>query len=308
MEQLSIYWLVFGLTVIIALFLDLFVFHRKPHKISLREALLLSAFWIAVGVAFSLYVYYVKGSQATLEYFTGYLLEKALSLDNIFVFILIFSYFKIPEEYRHKVLFWGVLGAIIMRAIFIFLGIGLINMFHWITYVFGLILIISAVKLLTTEEKEFHPEQTLIYKLAKRLIPLKPNAHDGRFFVKTDGKMYATTMFLTLLFVEASDVMFAIDSVPAILAISRDPFVVYTSNIFAILGLRSLYFAAAGILPLFHYLHYGLAFILGFIGFKMLISGFYKIPVFVSLVLILSAIVLSVLASLVSKREKNEPL
>ncbi|MFN7065776.1 MAG: TerC family protein [Aquificaceae bacterium] len=295
-------WFVFGAVVLTVLFLDLFVFHKHPHKISLKEALLLSAFWIALGFAFAGFVYYTKGYDRTVEYITGYLLEKALSIDNIFVFILIFSYFKIPEEFRHKVLFWGVLGAIVFRAIFIFAGLELIKHFHWMIYVFGIILIISAIKLLTTEEKEFHPEQTLVYRIAKRIIPLRPHNGDGRFFLKEGGKAYATPMFLALLFVETSDIMFAIDSVPAIIAISKDPFVVYTSNIFAILGLRSLYFAAAGILPLFHYLHYGLSFVLGFIGVKMFISDFYKIPVEVSLLLIGSAIFLSVVASLVTKK------
>ncbi|MCS6998904.1 MAG: TerC family protein [Aquificaceae bacterium] len=298
-------WLIFGAVVIIALFLDLFVFHRNPHKISLKEALMLSAFWIAVGVAFGAYVYYTKGYERGVEYMTGYLLEKALSLDNIFVFILIFSYFKVPEEYRHKVLFWGVFGAILFRAIFIFAGLELLKHFHWMIYIFGLILIVSAIKLLTTEEKEFHPEHTLVYRVAKRLIPMRPHYADGKFFLKEGGKLFATPMFLALLFVESSDIMFAIDSVPAILAVSKDPFVVYTSNIFAILGLRSLYFAAAGILPLFHYLHYGLSFILGFIGVKMLLSDFYKIPVEVSLLLIGSAIFVSVAASLIVKRESQ---
>ncbi len=281
------------------------MFHRNPHKISLKEALLLSAFWIALGLAFGVFVYFDRGYDRAVEYFTGYLLEKALSLDNIFVFILIFSYFKVPEEYRHKVLFWGVLGAIVFRAIFIFAGLELIKHFHWVVYIFGVILIVSAIKLLTTEEKEFHPEQTLVYRIAKRLIPLRPHNGDGRFFIKEGGRLYATPMFLALVFVESSDIMFAIDSVPAILAISKDPFVVYTSNIFAILGLRSLYFAAAGVLPLFHYLHYGLSFILGFIGVKMLLSEFYKIPVEVSLLLIGSAIFLSVVASLVVKKKES---
>lgn len=298
-------WLIFGAVVFTALFLDLFVFHRNPHKISLKEALLLSAFWIALGLAFGVFVYFDRGYDRAVEYFTGYLLEKALSLDNIFVFILIFSYFKVPEEYRHKVLFWGVLGAIVFRAIFIFAGLELIKHFHWVVYIFGVILIVSAIKLLTTEEKEFHPEQTLVYRIAKRLIPLRPHNGDGRFFIKEGGRLYATPMFLALVFVESSDIMFAIDSVPAILAISKDPFVVYTSNIFAILGLRSLYFAAAGVLPLFHYLHYGLSFILGFIGVKMLLSEFYKIPVEVSLLLIGSAIFLSVVASLVVKKKES---
>jgi len=299
---MEIQWLVFSFSVIIALFLDLFVFHRKPHRVSVKESLLLSAFWILVGLGFGVYVWHMKGEQAFVEYITGYLLEKALSLDNIFVFILIFSYFKIPEEYRHKVLFWGVFGAIVMRAIFIFAGISLVERFDWITYIFGIILIISAVKLLSTEDKDFNPEDTLVYKIAKRLLPMRPDLQSGKFFVKEGRKIYATPMFLTLIFVESSDVMFAIDSVPAILSISKDPFVVYTSNIFAILGLRSLYFAASAVLGLFHYLHYGLSFILGFIGVKMLISDFYHIPVFVSLLLIVSAIFLSMLASLVKKK------
>lgn len=299
--MIDLSWVVFGVLVLVALFLDLFVFHRHPHKISVKESLLLSAFWLMVGLGFSLYVYYTRGHQAFVEYITGYTLEKALSLDNIFVFILIFSYFKVPEEYRHKVLFWGVFGAILFRAIFIFAGIELVKMFHWIIYIFGVILIVSAVKLLTTEDKEFHPEETVPYRIAKRLIPIVPHYADGRFFIKDGGKYKATPLFLALLLVESSDIMFAIDSVPAILAISTDPFVVYTSNIFAILGLRSLFFAANAILPLFHYLHYGLSFILGFIGVKMLISEFYKIPVVVSLLLILSAVLVSVLASLLKK-------
>jgi len=300
-------WVIFGSVVLFALFLDLFVFHRNPHKISVKESLILSAFWVGVGIAFSGYVYYTKGTQAFLEYITGYSLEKALSLDNIFVFILIFSYFKVPEEFKHKVLFWGVFGAIVFRAIFIFAGIELIKLFHWVIYIFGIILIVSAIKLLTTEKKEFHPEETIVYKIAKRLIPLKPNYEDGKFFVKEGKKLYATPLFLSLLFVESSDIMFAIDSVPAILAISRDPFIVYTSNIFAILGLRSLYFAASAILPLFHFLHYGLSFILAFIGVKMLISEFYKIPVLVSLLLIFSAIFISVVASLLVKKKPSQP-
>ena len=300
-------WIIFGFVVLFALFLDLFVFHKNPHKISIKESLLLSSFWIGVGLAFSVYVYYYKGPQSFLEYITGYSLEKALSLDNIFVFILIFSYFKVPEEYRHKVLFWGVLGAIVFRAIFIFAGIELIKHFHWVIYVFGIILIVSAVKLLITEEKEFHPEDTIVYRFAKKIIPLSPKYSNGNFFIKENRKLYATPLFLALLFVESSDIMFAIDSVPAILAISNDPFIVYTSNIFAILGLRSLYFAASAILPLFHFLHYGLSFILGFIGIKMLISDFYKIPVFVSLVLIFSAVFLSVVASLLVKKKPSQP-
>lgn len=308
MSELGLSWIIFGFVIFVALLLDLFLFHKKPHKVSLRESLLLSAFWIILGLAFSSYVYSTKGTRATLEYLTGYLLEKALSLDNIFVFILIFSYFKVPREYERKVLFWGVLGAIVMRGMFIFLGIELIKLFHWITYVFGLILVVSAVKLLTTEEKKFHPEDSLIFKLLKKAIPLKSDYVNGSFVVREKGRTYATPLLLALVFVETSDLMFAIDSVPAILAVSKDPFVVYTSNIFAILGLRSLYFAAASILPLFHYLHYGLSFVLGFIGIKMLIADLYKIPVEISLVLIISAVFLSILASVLSRNRGSESL
>lgn len=299
---MEINWLVFGAVVFIALFLDLFVFHRTPHKISIKESLLFSLFWFTLGVAFGGYVYYTKGLDRTVEYFTAYLLEKSLSLDNIFVFILIFSYFKIPEEYRHKVLFWGVLGAIVTRFIFIFTGLWLVEKINWIVYAFGLILIASAVKILTMEDKEFHPENTLAYRIASNLFPMKPSVESGSFFIREGRKVYATPLFLALMFVESSDIMFAIDSVPAVIAVSRDPFVVYTSNIFAILGLRALYFAASTILPLFHYIHYGLAFVLAFIGFKMLVSNFYHIPPYVSLLLIISVLAISMIASIVSKK------
>ncbi len=296
-------WIVFGSFVLASLFLDLFVFHRKPHRISVKESLLLSLFWIIVGLGFGLYVLYAKGRSPVMEYLTGYILEKSLSLDNIFIFILIFSYFRIPEEYKHKVLFWGVFGATVFRGIFIFLGIELVKRLEWVMYIFGIILIISAVKLLTTEEREFHPEETLLYRIATKVLPMRPQVDKGRFFIREGKMIYATPIFLALLFVEFSDIMFAVDSVPAILAISKDPFVVYTSNIFAILGLRSLYFAANAILPMFHYLHYGLSFILGFIGFKILISDFYHIPVLVSLLLVLSAAFLSIVASVMSKKK-----
>ncbi|MFN3813607.1 MAG: TerC family protein [Aquificaceae bacterium] len=300
--MLNTEWIVFGSFILTSLLLDLFVFQGKPHRISVKESLLLSIFWIIVGLSFGFYVFYARGSGSAIEYITGYMLEKSLSLDNIFVFILILSYFRVPEEYKHKVLFWGVFGAIVFRGIFIFLGIELVKRLEWVMYIFGVILIISAVKLLVTEEREFHPESTLLYKIAKKVLPMRPQMDKGRFFIREGRMVYATPIFLALLSVESSDIIFAIDSVPAIFAISKDPFVVYTSNIFAILGLRSLYFAANAILPMFHYLHYGLSFVLGFIGFKILISDFYHIPIFVSLLLVLSAVFLSIVASAISKR------
>lgn len=302
---MEIGWIVFAIAVFVSLFLDLFVFHRNPHKVSLKEALLLSFFWIGLGLGFGVYVFLSKGNTAGIEYLTGYLLEKSLSIDNIFVFVLIFSYFQVPEELKHKVLFYGVLGAIVFRGIFIFAGLELVQKFHWITYIFGIILIISAVKLLTTEEKKFEPEKSIVMKITKKFFKVS-NDYDGdKFFTKIDQKTYITPLFLALIFVELSDIMFAIDSVPAILAISKDQFVVYTSNIFAILGLRSLYFATSGVLSLFRYLHYGLSFILGFIGLKMLMAGFYKIPVLVSLSVIVSAVIVSILASLVVGKDRK---
>ncbi len=295
----NLMWILFGLFIVVAIWLDLGVFHRKPHEVKYKEALILSIFWISLAIVFNIIVYFWRGTQSALEFLTAYLVEKSLSLDNVFVFLMIFKYFGVKSTYQHKVLFWGLLGAIIMRAIFIFSGITLLKIFHPIIYLFGIILIISGVKIATQEKKEIHPEKNTLIKLFRRFFKITPDYVDGKFFVRQGKSLFATPLFVTLLFVESTDVMFAVDSVPAVLAISQDPFIVYTSNIFAILGLRSLYFLIAGVISLFRYFKYGLAIILIFVGIKMMISDIYKIPTLISLTIVFSIITISILASVI---------
>jgi len=291
-------WVGFILFVLAMLALDLFVFHRKTHEIKVKEALLWSAFWIGLSLVFNLGVYIWGGRQQALEFLTGYLLEKSLSVDNIFVFLMIFSYFKIPHKYQHEVLFWGILGALIMRGGFIAGGIALIKQFHWIIYVFGGFLIFTGIKMVLDKDKEIHPEKSLVLRLFNRVMPVTKGIEDGRFFIKTSGRWFATPLFVVLLVVETTDVMFAFDSIPAILAITQKPFIVYTSNVFAILGLRALYFALAGIMQYFHYLHYGLSVILVFVGLKMLLADIYKISVGASLLVLAFILTVSIIASM----------
>jgi tellurite resistance protein TerC len=280
------------------LVLDLVVFHRKAHKIGFREAMAWTAFWIALAAAFAVGVHFWYGKIKALEFVTGYVIEESLSVDNLFVFLLIFNYFKVPERFQHKVLFWGIIGALVMRGIFILVGVSLINRFEWIVYIFGAILIWSGITFLRGGEKEVHPENNPVLKQVRRWIPVTKDYVDGKFFVRDPG-LYATPLFLVLLMIETTDVVFAADSIPAVLAISRDPFIVYTSNVFAILGLRSLYFALSGMMTAFHYLQYGLAIILLFIGAKMVLSNFYHIPIGIALGTVGGILVLSVVASLV---------
>jgi tellurite resistance protein TerC len=298
-------WGGFNLFVVAMLVLDLGVFNRKAHEIHVKEALLFSAFWIALALLFNLGVYFFAGSQKALEFLTGYVVEKSLSVDNIFVFILIFSFFKVPAIYQHKVLFWGILGAIILRAVFIFTGVALIEKFHWIIYIFGAFLIYTGFKIAFEEEKEVKPENNPLVKLFRRFVPTVDQYENGKFMIKKDGKIFTTPLFLTLLVVETTDVVFAVDSIPAILAISRDPFIVYTSNIFAILGLRALYFALAGIMKFFHYLNYGLAVILIFVGIKMITADFFHIPIGVALGFIAVVLALSIAASIKWPKKEN---
>src|SRR3989442_13285556 len=260
------------------LVLDLGVFHRRTHVVKFREALLWSAMWIALAALFAVIVYFWHGRVPALEFVTGYVIELSLSVDNLFVFLLIFRYFQVPTVHQHKVLFWGILGALIMRAVFILAGVGLIRQFHWIIYVFGALLVYSGIKLFRKENAEIHPEKNPLLRLFRRWIPVTKDYEGNKFFVRQPG-LYATPLFIVLLVVETTDVLFAVDSIPAILAITLNAFIVYTSNVFAILGLRSLYFALAGMMELFHYLHYGLALILMFVGVKMLISSRYTIPI-----------------------------
>lgn len=302
-------WGVFNVFVIAMLVLDLRVFHRHAHEVKIREALLWSAFWIVLSLIFNVGIYMFEGSVVALEFFTGYIIEKSLSVDNLFVFLMIFSYFKVPAKYQHKVLFWGIVGALVMRGALIFVGVTLINQFHWVLYIFGAFLVFTGVKMaLQDETVEVHPERNLIVRIFKRILPVTPGYHEGKFFIKVDGKLYATLLFIVILVVETTDLVFALDSIPAIFAITRDPFIVYTSNVFAILGLRALYFALAGLLDLFHYLKFGLSIVLAFIGVKMLIEGFYEMPIAIALGVVAGVLTISILASILRpKKEKITP-
>jgi len=279
------------------LVLDLGVFHRRTHVVKFREALLWSAMWIALAAIFAVIVYFWHGRGSALEFVTGYVIELSLSVDNLFVFLLIFRYFQVPTVHQHKVLFWGILGALIMRAVFILAGVGLIRQFHWIIYIFGALLVYSGIKLFRQENAEIHPEKNPLLRLFRRWIPVTKDYEGAKFFVRRPG-LYATPLFIVLLVVETTDVLFAVDSIPAILAITLDAFIVYTSNVFAILGLRSMYFALAGMMELFHYLHYGLSLVLIFVGGKMLVSHYYQIPTELALGIVAGILIISVVASI----------
>jgi tellurite resistance protein TerC len=291
-------WIGFTAFVVAMLLLDALVFHRKAHEVRMKEALGWTIFWISLAVLFNLGIYLRNGRQPALEFLTGYLIEEALSVDNLFVFLVIFSYFAVPPNLQHRVLFWGILGAQVMRAIFIVLGAALIQRFHFIIYVFGGFLVFTGVKLLLQKGEEVHPERNPLFKLFRRMIPCVPDYRGTKFLVREDGKLKATPLMLVLVAVEASDIVFAVDSIPAIFAITTDPFIVYTSNIFAILGLRALFFVLAGIMGKFHYLKVGLALVLVFVGAKMLIMDLYKIPIGVSLGVVAGLLAGSVLISL----------
>ena len=284
------------------LVLDLGVFHRRTHVVRFREALLWSAMWIALAAVFAVLVYFWRGRGPSLEFVTGYVIELSLSVDNLFVFLLIFRYFQVPTVHQHKVLFWGILGALIMRAIFILAGVGLIRQFHWIIYIFGALLVYSGIKLFRQENAEIHPEKNPLLRLFRRWIPVTKDYEGAKFFVRRPG-LYATPLFIVLLVVETTDVLFAVDSIPAILAITLDAFIVYTSNVFAILGLRSMYFALAGMMELFHYLHYGLSLVLIFVGGKMLVSHYYNISTELALGIVAGILIISVVASMVYPRK-----
>lgn len=306
MEINGFVWAGFLLFVLLMLALDLGVFHRKSHEVKIREALIWSAVWISLALLFNVGVYFLMGKEKAIEFLTGYVIEKSLSVDNLFVFIMVFSYFNVDTKYQHKVLFWGILGALVMRAIFIFAGVALIQQFHWIIYIFGAFLIFTGIKMLVQKDEKMEPEKNPLVRLFKRFFPVTDTMHDDRFFVKMNAKTVATPLFIVLLIIEFTDLIFAVDSIPAILAISTDTFIIFTSNVFAILGLRALYFALAGIAKLFYYLKYGLSAILVFVGVKMVIAGFFKIPVMYSLLVIVSILTLSILASVIfPKTEKN---
>ncbi len=296
----------FNAFVLILLALDLFVFHRKTHVVKIKEALLWSAFWILLSLAFNVLIYYWKGSGPALEFLTAYLIEKSLSVDNLFVFILIFNFFKVPSKFQHKILFWGVLGALFFRAVFILVGVTLLAKFHFIVYILGAFLVFTGIKMATSAgDDDIDPEANPVVKFVSRYMPVTSRHYEGNFFVKLDKTLFATPLFLVLIMVETTDIVFAADSIPAILAISKDPFIVYTSNVFALLGLRALYFALSGIMQLFHYLHYGLSLILVFIGVKLLISGYYEINMLVALGVVAFILTTSVLLSLVFPKKEG---
>lgn len=309
-----LFWIGFFVFVLIMLALDLFVFHKKNEVIKVKSALLWSMFWIGLALSFNTVIYFTLGLEKATQFFTGYLIEESLSIDNLFVFIMIFGFFKIEPKYQHNVLFWGILGAIFFRAVFIFAGVALISKFAWIMYIFGGFLVYTGLKMLLEKKdsSEFNPNENIVIKTFRRFFPVIDDMSRPAFFVKIDGKTLATTFFVALLFIEASDVIFAVDSIPAVLSVSTDVFIVYTSNIFAILGLRSLYFALSGIVPLFHYLKYALSGILTFIGIKMCINEFsgdfgysFQISNFASLGVIVTFLTVSIIASIALKKDKN---
>lgn len=306
-EQLWL-WIGFNLFVLAMLALDLGVFHRKAHVVSFRESVIWTVAWITLALLFNLGVWHFAGSTKAVQFFTGYVIEKSLSVDNVFVFALLFSYFKVPPLFQHKVLFWGILGALVMRAGMIVAGAALIAKFAWIIYVFGGFLILTGIKMIVKREEEIHPERNPVVRWFKRLMPVTPDYVGDRFFVRENGVRMATPLFVVLLLVELSDVIFAVDSIPAIFAVTTDPFIVYTSNVFAILGLRSLYFALAGVMDKFHYLKIGLGVVLTFVGVKMMLAHTaWKIDTLVSLGVIVAILAVSVIASLLRPRRVVAP-
>ena len=300
------FWVIFNAFVLLMLALDLGVFHKKLHVVSVKEALIWSGIWISLALCFNGFIYYMFGETKALEFLTGYVIEKALSVDNIFVFVLIFSYFHIPAIYQHKVLFWGIIGALIMRVIFIFAGVALLEKFHWTIYIFGGILIFTGIKMLFDTDKKIEPDKNPVIKFFKKIMPTTNELHGDKFFIKQNQKSYATPLLIVLILIEITDLIFAVDSIPAILAVTQDQFIVYTSNVFAILGLRSLYFALANIIDRFKYLAVGLAIILVFVGIKMVVIDFYKIPIHFSLLIIFLILIFSVIFSLIKTKKTNE--
>jgi tellurite resistance protein TerC len=298
------FWIGFHVLIFLILSLDLGILNRRAHKIPLKEAVLWVAVWVTVALLFNLFVFFEFGKTKALEFFTGYLIEYSLSVDNIFVFILIFSYFAVKDEYQHKILFWGIIGALVLRGIFIFTGVALISKFHWIVIIFGGFLVFTGIKMLTQKEISVDPEKNPVVNFFRKFLPVSDELHGSRLFIRQHRRIYATPLFLVLLVIESSDLIFAVDSIPAVLAISHDRFIVYTSNIFAILGLRSLYFAVAGIMGYFRYLKIGLAFVLTFVGLKMLASflGF-EIPILLSLAVIITILLTSIVASSIIKKK-----
>jgi tellurite resistance protein TerC len=308
-----IFWLIFNLFVLAMLALDLGLFHRERHVVQFREAIGWTAVWIALAACFAVLVYLFghtmvgharPNSVLSLEFVTGYLIELSLSVDNLFVFLLIFRYFRVPASLQHQVLFWGVIGALGMRVIFIFAGIALLNRFHWFIYIFGAVLVYSGIKLLRQEENDIHPEANPLLRVFRKLFRVTKDYEGDKFFVRRGLARYATPLAVVLVMLETTDLLFATDSIPAVLAVTREPFIAFTSNVFAILGLRSLYFALAGMIEKFHFLHYGLSIILIFIGLKMLASGYIEIPIAVALGVVAGVLAVSIVLSMLVPDKK----
>lgn len=295
-------WIVFNIFVLGMLALDLGVFHRKAHAVSIKEASLWSVIWVTLAMVFNLGMYFYWGQEKALEFLTGYVIEKSLSVDNLFVFLMVFQYFNTPSEYQHRVLFWGILGALILRAIFIATGSALLSNFHWMIYVFGGFLVFTGIKMFFQGDEKIEPDKNPVVRLFSRFVPVAKEYYGQSFFIRRDGKTYATLLMIVLIVVETTDVIFAVDSIPAIFAITTDPFIVYTSNVFAILGLRALYFMLAGVMSMFIYLKVALSFVLCFVGVKMILVDVYKIPIGISLGVIGGALLLSVIASMMAQR------
>ncbi len=319
MSRLTL-WIAFNALVLALLALDLFVFHRKAHEVRTREAAAWTAFWIALALIFNAGIYWFMGPEKGLEFLTGYLIEKALSVDNIFVFVMVFAYFNVPAKYQHRVLFWGILGALLMRGAMIGAGAYLIHQFHWVIYIFGAFLVITGIRMAVHREQDIEPEANPVFRLVRRMLPITSTYHGQKFLVREtveerapDGsglvrttKLMATPLFVVLVFIETTDLIFALDSIPAIFAITTDPFIVYTSNVFAILGLRALYFLLASVIQKFQYLQLGLSVVLVFVGAKMLLEALYPIPIGISLGVVAAVLTASVAASLVWPAEAGD--
>jgi tellurite resistance protein TerC len=303
--MMSLLWIAFGVVVVLILAIDLGVFNRKAHEIGFREALIWSIVWTVVALLFNGAVFLSAGPERGLEFFTGYVIERALSFDNLFVFVLIFSYFGVPRQYHHRALFWGVVGALVTRALFIAAGVALIVRFEWILYFFGAILVYSGWKMLKEKDVEVHPDRNLIIRAARTLFPVTAEFGAGRFFLRKDRRLLLTPLFLVLITIETTDIVFAVDSIPAVFGVTHDPFIAFTSNIFAILGLRASYFLLESVLKTFKFLSHGLSVVLIFIGLKMLLVDFVHIPIGTALAIVIAVLAVAIVASLIGQRRKR---
>jgi tellurite resistance protein TerC len=301
----TLLFILFNVFILVMLVLDLGVFHRKAHRVTIKEATIWSVVWFVLALAFNAGVFVVGGKQSGLEFFAGYLIERALSFDNIFVFVVVLSYFGVPHQLQHRVLFWGIIGALITRSLFITAGAALISRFDWILYIFGMILIYSGGKMMLEKGTEVHPERNVFIKLAQRFLPLSDSFETDGFTVRKAGRLLFTPLLMVILAVETTDVIFAVDSIPAVFGVTRDPFIAYSSNIFAILGLRATYFLLVGIVDTFYYLSHGLSLVLIFIGGKMLLGAFVHIPISISLAVVIGILTVAVAASLIRNRRKS---